>query len=165
MAGETQPAGCVHARVALSALWSQLADYATAHVSAANDGDALPGEHVRSARRARVLTGELFHLAIVLERLEGASWEDLAGVSGLEPGALAERYEEAVAQFRCTGAPAWQPPEALFMPVLPARHELRTEAIRLDEWLRGRGDLTARPVSRLLDNIARIGPPAESSDR
>ena len=69
-------------RVAFSIAAREISDYTAALIPASTDRLAIPGESITQARQVRRLALDLLTMAVLLERIQGRSWPQIAASLG-----------------------------------------------------------------------------------
>ncbi len=149
-------------RLAFSQACRDLSDLARAHVPTSADGHQGPGELVGEALRLIHCAEYAMRMAVVAERLRGASWAQMADALGLSPDSVSGRYADAEREVRDAllfpdrdgrdGTPGWWAcPDGLDDPEATARD--------LDAWERRHRERTDpdRGAAAVSPGLARRG--------
>lgn len=125
-----KPSG--RARVAFAVAASEASDHARALVAGAGSLTA-PGERIRAARLLRVADLTVLDRAVICERLDGASWEQIAEALALPLDETIRRHAEAC-EVWATAEPQPGPGEWTVGTVDDA--QLESTAAAVDAWHR-----------------------------
>jgi hypothetical protein len=124
-------------RLAFSQACRDLSDLARAHVATDADGYLRPGELLEDAGRLVAGAEQALRMAVVAERLRGASWAQIGETLGVTRQSAHERYAAREHELRqallfpdragAAGAPGWWA-----VPV--GLEDPEPTALELDEW-------------------------------
>jgi hypothetical protein len=87
------------AELAMAAAVREVSDFARSLVPTGSVRAPYGGRLVADARQLTALAGRALAAAIVVERLDGTPWPDIAGAAGEEPQATRDRWEPVVERW------------------------------------------------------------------
>lgn len=147
------------ARIGYALTAVEMSDYAAAVVPTSNDQLAVPGEFITQARRARQMAMEMLVRAVLLERMLGRSWEQIAHAQNQDAAWVRGQYEPIERDWlRKLSGDEPATPESIEMvhllhsvPITEA--EIRQKAAELDAWCDQRRDQDSpKPTLRLVSD-------------